>query len=333
VTAPGIPFVEVSGSHAAAGEGIGEATRAALHDSLAGLDDLPALRERARPFDAIVRRHLPAVAAELDGCARSAGLAPIDLVVLGTEELFSGCSDVAATAPATTGDTIVAHTNDLAPATEARLTAILRRVDGEPAIFTVGVGPFPSIAINDAGLALGGNQLDANDERVGIPRLLLVRDLIAARTSGRAIAAALHPARASSYNNLIAHRDGTLLSVEASATAHGFVDAVDTGGVTAHTNHYTLPALERFELDPGATAGSRSRLRRAWELLDARTGHLDEATLLGFIRDHEGDPQPICRHDGETSRTVFWCVLNPTAGRIRYGRGTPCAGDGSVFAF
>ncbi len=329
-----IPLIEVSGRHTTVGRAIGAACGDALRASLAGLDDLDALRRRAAPFEAATRRHLPAVAAELDGCADGSGIRSRDLYVLATEELFSGCTDIAATAPATTsGATIVAHTNDLHPDVEERLVAIHRRVQGEPELFTVGVGPFLSVAINAAGLALGGNQLDADDERKGIPRLLLVREVMAARTSGEAIATALHPARASSYNNLIAHRDGTLVSVEASARSHAFVDARSTGGRTAHTNHYTDPAMAARERDRSAIAGSQDRLTRAWALLDGHPAPLDAAALHSMICDHEGPGQPICRHDAGGARTVFWCVLEPTAGSIRYGAGRPCESSGQVFSF
>ena len=36
---------------------------------------------------------------------------------------------------------------------------------------------------NDAGLSVTGNELDPNDERIGIPRLLQVRDVLTRTTS------------------------------------------------------------------------------------------------------------------------------------------------------
>ena len=68
------------------------------------------------------------------------------------------------------------------------------------------------------GLALTGNELTPNDNRIGIPRLMQVRDILRRRTLDDAIAAALHPDRASSYNNVLSHRDGGVVSVEGSAT-------------------------------------------------------------------------------------------------------------------
>jgi hypothetical protein len=323
-----IPLIEVSGSPFEAGRQIGEACRADLVREIGELDDRARLRERALPFDAALRRHLPRVAAELDGCAEGAGLDPLDLCAHATEELFTGCTDLAARPPATDGDVIVAHTNDLHHSVEQRLVAIDRRVDGEPRLFTVGVGPFLSVAINEAGLALGGNQLDANDERPGIPRLLLVRALMAEETSAGAIALALHPDRASSYNNLIAHRDGTLVNVEASATAHELIAADD--GTTAHTNHYTAAAMAGFELHPADTAGSRARLACGLRSLASAPRPLDEDALLTLLCDPVIAREEPNEHG---TRTVFWCVLNPSRGHIRYGAGRPTERREQAFAF
>jgi hypothetical protein len=77
-------------------------------------------------------------------------------------------------------------------------------------VLTVGIGPWISVGFNSAGLALTGNEVAPNDNRIGIPRLLHVRDILRRRTLADAVAAALHPHRASSYNNLLSHRDESL---------------------------------------------------------------------------------------------------------------------------
>ena len=120
-----------------------------------------------------------------------------------------------ATAPATAdGHPWVAHTNDLSPASEASVIAIEWRVPGEPVVFSLGIGPWISVGWNEAGLSLTGNELSPNDERVGVPRLLMVREQLTARTLDEAVAMALRPDRASSYNTVFAHRDGRVVNVE-----------------------------------------------------------------------------------------------------------------------
>src|SRR5207248_530073 len=106
---------------------------------------------------------------------------------------------------------------DLGADVEDDVIAIEWRVAGEPVLFTLGVGPWISVGWNDAGLSVTGNELAPGDERIGIPRLLQVRDVLTRRSLADAVDAVLHPARASSYNWVLAHRDGRAVNVEGSA--------------------------------------------------------------------------------------------------------------------
>ena len=72
---------------------------------------------------------------------------------------------------------------------------------------------------NDAGLNLTGNELSPNDERIGIPREIQVRAMLRERTLEGMTDVALHPARASSYNNVLVDASGSVANVEGSATS------------------------------------------------------------------------------------------------------------------
>src|SRR5262245_27681325 len=106
-----IPFIRVAGSHAEAGRQIGAACRAqlgrALDKAATWLPDgirWDDMRQAAAPYLSATFGALPGVVAELEGAASGAGVEVIDLVVLGTEEIWrhppSGrCSDFAAGPP------------------------------------------------------------------------------------------------------------------------------------------------------------------------------------------------------------------------------------------
>jgi isopenicillin-N N-acyltransferase-like protein len=180
-------------------------------------------------------------------------------------------------------------------------------------------GIFISVGYNAAGLSLTGNELSPNDDRVGVPRLLVVRDILSRPSASEAVAAACNPARASSYNNLIAHADGTIVNVEGSGGAYGLLPAED--GWTVHTNHYVHPAMGPYEADPGAIRGSEARYRRARALMEGRDGPVTPAMLRAFLADREGAPDCLCKvaGDGEV-QTVFWCIIGLNRGEIRFGR-------------
>ena len=340
-----IRFIRVEGSHREAGRQIGAACREQLAASLQG--ELPPgvgwddMRRAAGPYLAATRASLPWVVEEVEGAAEGAGLDPLDVFASGVEEIFrhppppgGKCSDFAAGPPATfDGGIWLGHNNDLSPDAAAMQAAVEWNVPGQPRIFTVGVGGlFISAGYNAAGLSLTGNEVHPNDDRIGVPRLYIVRDILAQRTPEAAIAAALNPARASSYNNLIAHVDGTIVNVEGSATDYELIRPRPEEGWTIHTNHYVSPRMLRYEANPNP-AHSRRRYERAAELMASRPGPVTPAMLRSFLGDHEGSPDCICRHDGGT-QTVFWCVIDLSHGGIEYGRDNPCrAGGEQHFAF
>ena len=327
-----IPLLRAAGDHRKVGEQIGAATAAEMARMAAAPFD-PELVARYRE---VTVRHLPWIVEELDGAAEGAGLDPLAAFAASVEELApveapTGCSDLVVTGARTTdGHLLVAHTNDLYAEDEDGIVAIEWRVPDEPVVFTLGSGPWISVGWNDAGLSVTGNEVSPNDERVGIPRLLQVRDVLTRRTLGEAVDASLHPARSSAYNWVLAHREGTAANVEASATSAGIDEPQD--GFLAHTNHYARADMRGFER-PGDYASSCARLERAREL--AAGGGFTAERLRGLLADHENGENAICRHGDEPKsvKTVFWCVADVTAGKITYGRGNPCDSEAQIYTF
>lgn len=325
-----IPHLKISGDHFEAGRQLGAATAAYLRRS----GNPPAgrtwaeMRRLAQPYLEATRAAIPWLHREMEGIAAGSETDLLDLYVKATEEIWPSpppagkCSDFAAGPPATAdGGVWLAHNNDLNPATLEALASIEWAVEGQPRLFTLGVGPFISMGYNAAGLALTGNELSPNDNKIGVPRLLVVRDILAQSTAHEALAAAARPERASSYNNLISHADGTIVNFEGSATDYELIYARD--GWTVHTNHYCSVRMAAYELDPADTGGSRQRYDRARELMVTRPGPVRPAMLRRFLADHANTPDALCKHHGE-SQTVFWCIIDLSHGAIEYGRGQPC---------
>jgi len=334
VTPPPIPVIRAHGTHREAGRSIGAATAEEMRRFVDATPFDPELIERYR---AVTVEHLPWLVEELDGAAEAAGLDPLAVFAASIEELVpeeapTGCSDLVVTGPHTAdGHLLVAHTNDLLVEDEPGIVAIEWRVPDQPVAFTLGGGPWVSVGWNDAGLSVTGNEVSPNDEGVGLPRLLQVRDVVSRRTLKEAVDASLHPARGSAYNWALAHRDGTAANVEASATS-AVVDEPGEDGRLAHTNHYVRDAMRPFER-PGDYESSCARLDRAREL--AAGDGITVERLREILADHENGVNAICRHgDGpKASKTVFWCVADVTAGEITYGRGNPCDSEPQVYRF
>jgi isopenicillin-N N-acyltransferase like protein len=334
VTPPPIQLIRAAGSHREVGRQIGAATADEMRRMAGdGLSD----GELVARYRAVTVEHLPWIVEELDGAAEGAGLDPLAVFAASVEELApaeapTGCSDLVVTGARTAdGHLLVAHTNDLYAEDEGEIVAIEWRVAGQPVVFTLGRGPWISVGWNGAGLSVTGNEVSPNDEQVGIPRLLQVRDVLSRRTLQEAIDASLHTARASAYNWVLAASDGTAVNVEGSATGAG-IDEPGADGFLAHTNHYARADMRRFERREGYE-NSWTRLERVREL--AQGDGFTVASLRAALADHENAPDSICRHGDETKvvKTVFWCVADVTTGEITYGRGNPCDSKAQVYRF
>jgi len=105
--------------------------------------------------------------------------------------------------------------NDLCPEAEEDLVILKVQAGDEPQFLGISPGGLAySAGFNAAGIGLTGNEVEANDVRVGVPRLLVVRAILAARRLEEALDACLLPQRASSYNNVVGDAHGEVYSME-----------------------------------------------------------------------------------------------------------------------
>lgn len=358
-----LPVLRVAGTHRDVGLQIGQSCAAAVRSAVDFHDATPRdgrsmaeqvqLAARYREFTA---EKLPYLVEELDAVAEAADVDPVLVFAASIEEIWASndplppgggsalgsergrCSDLVAGPPATAGGAVlVAHNNDLDAGVEPNLTAIDWNVDGEPRMFTIGVGPWISVGWNAAGIVLSGNELAPNDNRLGVPRLLLVREQLRHSTIEAATASALRPDRASAYNTIFADGSGAVVDIEGSATDAATMTLSDTGTLV-HTNHYVCESMLGYEDDPAYAKLSGLRFDRGIELLEAAAatpGSITTELLIEMLSDHANAPDSLCRHPvpGRNAKTVFWCVTDTASGRITFGKGNPCDSTAQTFEF
>ncbi len=334
-----IPMIEARGSHREVGRQIGQQCQVQIQATLANLrNDLPvggtwdAMLHQSRLYLEFSSAIYPQYIEELEGIAEGADV-PFDEVFLSIcEELWEstswqrGCTDLAARGRATVdGSTLIAHTNDLLPKAEEHLVLLKIQAGDEPEFLGISSGGIAiSAGYNVAGISLTGNQIDNNDIRPGVPRLLVVRAILSSSYLSAALDHCLLPQRASSYNNVIGDASGEIYSMEGSAT--DCEPIYIENDILAHANHYISPTMRRFEADRNSIGNSILRYNRAMRLLRENYGQLSPDLFKELLADHAGYPTSICKHGTETV-TIFSIIIQLESLRAWIGRGRACETD------
>lgn len=334
-----IPIIEVNGTHREVGRQIGEQCQPQIQRMLTQLwGDLPAGVSR---HDMLLQSKIylqysqaiyPQYIEELEGIAEGAEASFEEIFLSMCEELWEGaawkkgCTDMAARGRATLdGSTLIAHTNDLLPESEDNLVILKIQTADEPELLAVSSGGVGiSAGFNAAKISLTGNQLDQNDIRPGVPRLLVVRAILGSKHLSEAMDHCLLPQRASSYNNVIADANGEVYSMEGSTTDCEALYIEDD--ILAHSNHYLSSAMRLFEADRNAMSNSILRYNRAMRLLRENFGQLTPELFQELLADHAGYPTSICKHGLETV-TVFSIIIQLEKLLAWIGRGRACKAE------
>jgi isopenicillin-N N-acyltransferase-like protein len=188
-------------------------------------------------------------------------------------------------------------------------------------------GLLPNIGFNAVGIAQCCDTVYPNDCRIGVPRLVVSRAVLGARTPVEAIHHMLVAQRAAGYNHLLAHESGELYNVEVSA--HRFAILYAEDGYIAHTNHYLDFAMQAIEDEPDELISSRVRYFRALRLLKQTSSH-SVKSLQTIQRDHINHPDSICNHATgyadplDRQKTINALVIDLTARVMHLAWGNPC---------
>jgi isopenicillin-N N-acyltransferase-like protein len=267
-----------------------------------GSAQLEALAEQMLPAH---RRYDEALYEEMVAMAEAAGITPAQAVIVGGyTDFIDTVRAVAGTAPVEDNCTAVIVGDDLADgagflaqtwdmnasATPHVVMLRLAPTEGRRALVFTTVGTLGQIGMNDAGIAIGINNLTAADGMIGVTWPFVVRKALRQTTIDAALAAVLDAELAGGHNFLLFDADGHGYSVEAMPTATNVVVLADEPVV--HTNHCLVPATQAVEGPRHADLqrSSVDRLDQAGELMAHQP--VTAASLMELTRDERS----ICRH-------------------------------------
>ncbi len=343
-----LPFIRIKGSHKEIGLAIGREMAAAVRGQIQAYSSLmPAAEEvgltwsqavlQARKYLPFAEEFFPQYVQEMRGIAEGAGVDFDDVNTLNSLEAVTSdalhlkCTSLAAGPEVTESGSgvFVAHNEDWMPEDLPFVYVIHAEPEDEPAFLGVAYGALlPNLGFNAAGLAHVADSVYPNDVRLGIPRIIVTRAVLGARSLGQAMRAALHKRRAAGYNHLIVDRNGEMYNLEVSATMFDALYAEEHW--TAHTNHYLSPIMRALEEAPEQLINSRVRLNRARHLLQARLGKLTVADFETILSDHVNHPSGICGHNTacaspfECSVTIASLIIDMAARTLWVCWGNPC---------
>lgn len=263
--------------------------------------ELLALAERMLPDH---QAYAPELYTEMLAMAEAAGISPAEAVIVGgftdfvdavralglaaPEEDDCTAAIVPATA-ASAGVPWFAQTWDMHDTATAHVVLLdLQPASGPAALLFSTAGCLGQIGMNEHGLCIGINNLNAADGQVGVTWPFVVRAALAQQTVDAALDCVLRARLAGGHDFLLLDAHGRGYNVEAMPT-HTAVTPL-TDGPLVHTNHCLDPACQAREAPKAAElqASSVARLGVARHML---AGAIDRELLFALLR----EPSAICR--------------------------------------
>lgn len=345
---PPVPLIRVSGPHIEMGRQIGQACFSQVRHSIENARSLivgaykdlqlswDGAQIQARKYLPFAQERYPQYVDELIGMAQGADVSFDDLMVVNAMEAvtmdalhLTKCTSLAVNEDRTAdGHVLMAHNEDWLPEDENDVYLVHATPDDEPPFLAMTYGGLlPNTGFNSHGIAQCCDSVYPTDSRIGIPRLIVSRAVLAAKDPEEAIRRMVLPQRAAGYNHMLAHESGELYSVEVSARR--FAVLYGEEGSLVHTNHYLDYNMQQVESEPDELIATRVRYFRAMRLIKRTQLHTLKS-LQAIQRDHMNFPNAICNHAMddidpiEREKTINALIIDLTAKAIHIAWGNPC---------
>ena len=355
------PHVRVEGSALDRGRQYGSQAADRVQRSVAAYRDVFAdwagwdwatVRREAARYHGPIAAFRPAYLDEIRGIAEGAGLDPGDVLAINvrTEVMFAakarqaaaqrhaqdGCTSFAVVPPPDpAGSTLIGQNWDWLPHTSETVIVLEARQDEGPDFVTVvEAGLLAKTGMNSSGLGLATNAMvtDADTGAPGIPYHLALRAILDCETVSDALAALQSGERSSAANFLIAHRDGSVVNVEAAPGDFGRLYLLfPEDGVMLHSNHFLSPRFGGKDVSVWAMPGSPLRLQRIRAGLSAPGGPPTLDTFRALLADHANYPSGLCCHPDprmdpyDQRATVTSVLMDLGTQQMLLADGHPCS--------
>jgi len=311
--------------------------------------------KRAGKYLQVIRRVSPAYARAMEGVALGSKTRLLEITALNVryELMYSqfakiglkqvprvdGCTAFGAMPEATVNRHLLMAQNwDWIPQVEGVFLKIRPTTGPDVLCFTEAGVVGGKIGLNSAGIGLLINGLISNKddwERLKKPFHVRCSEILGSKTLSQAISRITRGERSCSANFLIGQQTGLgagkIVDIESAPEATGAFSPED--GVLAHTNHFLNP--EQLGVKQVLDEERRSTLHRFARITQLlrerrRNGNVSMTKAEEMLRDHNGKPESVCRHENpsfptdERYRTVVSVVMDLYTGQLQTTLGSPC---------
>lgn len=287
---------------------------------------------RALGFVPFVEAHAPELLAEVEGLAAGAELQFEEALFLQVASelepaVDEGCSAIGS-AHAEAGP-LVAQNWDTDPGYLGKEVVVqLTPDDRPPLLMFAPAGVIGYIGLNAHGVGHANNTVYLTSREPGLTGYFITRKLLSFTTVREGLDWLREIPVGSAASYMLGDASGTIVDIELSGGSFREIDRK----LQAHTNHYLraplssdASGLQSMVMKPD----SLDRLGRMEQLL--ATG--DEEEVLLALRDHDGFPRSVCRHEGAgDTETTASIVLRLGRREMLVCTGNPCSHPYKLFS-
>lgn len=287
---------------------------------------------KAMTYVPFVEAHAPELLEEVEGLARGAELAFEEALFLQVASELDrasdeGCSAIGSAHPE--AGPLVAQNWDTDPGYLGKEVVVRLAPDGRPPLMMFApAGVIGYIGVNAHGVGHANNTVYLTSREPGLTGYFITRKLLGFATVAEGLDWLRGIPVGSVGSYMLGDASGTIVNIELSG---GSFRAIDRP-LQAHTNHYLrapLPADSGAVQSMHMKPDSLDRLGRLEDLLERG----DEDEVLLALRDHDGFPRSVCRHeDAGGTVTTASIVIRLARREMLVCTGNPCSNPYQLFS-
>jgi isopenicillin-N N-acyltransferase-like protein len=202
----------------------------------------------------------------------------------------------------------------------------LQPLDRPDLIMFTHAGSVGYIGVNSAGVGLVNNQLYSDPSSTGLTGYFIMRKLLGFGTVTSGLGWLSSVETGSTANYLLGDALGDIVDIE---VGDGTFRRID-GRLQQHTNHRLISGWQSADRASELLPDSVDRLSRLRHLCNGRGSEPD---VLSALRDHDGYPVSICRHETGGLTTAASILLRLKQREMLLAYGPPCRTDYESYRF